>query len=275
MKPSVHLQHVATGRRWVGRCTGEPQPGNFIRFGCGDFWVGSNPGSDILLDPPSVCPRHAIVRVIDTRLHFLRDGTQVNDCRVGPNWIEVHPPGVLTFGSEVGLRILWVGEGLSPFTPALLAWNGGTAVKMARAIVDGARFSDLPILADALEEAGCTCAAALACLRKGERSVTADYLLELLLGRLPPATVIDSRPVAQLKWDRNMPDPRANDNLFREGFFSLPLPVRQRLYRILELLRLGHTHEEIGVMLGMNPEFIRRFVQKLREKHQIGKDDPA
>jgi hypothetical protein len=109
---------------------------------------------------------------------------------------------------EVGLRILWVGEGLSPFTPAHLAWSGGTVVKMASSIWDDACFSDLPVLADALEEAGCTCAAALACFRKGAKSVTTDYLLELILGRLPPATVIDSRPMAKLTWDRDMPDPR-------------------------------------------------------------------
>jgi hypothetical protein len=39
---------------------------------------------------------------------------------------------------------------------------------MARAIYDGHRFTDLPILADALEEAGCTDAAILAHCRTGE-----------------------------------------------------------------------------------------------------------
>jgi hypothetical protein len=37
----------------------------------------------------------------------------------------------------------------------LLAWNRGTIPKMARAIYDGRRWEDLPVLADALEEAGC------------------------------------------------------------------------------------------------------------------------
>jgi hypothetical protein len=204
MKPSVHLRHVGTGRRWVGRCTGEPQPGNFIRFGCGDFWIETSPFSGILLDPSSACPLHAILRVIDTSLYFQKYDTQP------PNWTKVHPSDLL----EGNLRILWVGEGLSPFTPAQLAWSGGTVVNMARAILDDACFSDLPVLADALEEAGCTCAASLACFRKGEKSVTMDYLLELILGRLPPATVIDSRPMAQLTWDRNMPDPESLMRLY-------------------------------------------------------------
>jgi hypothetical protein len=50
----------------------------------------------------------------------------------------------------------------NPFRPAprvdptVLAWNAGTVVKLAQTIYDERRFTDLPILADALEEAGCT-----------------------------------------------------------------------------------------------------------------------
>src|SRR5262249_4727426 len=40
--------------------------------------------------------------------------------------------------------------------PAWLARNDGTAAKLARAIYDGRAFDRLPVLADALEEAGCT-----------------------------------------------------------------------------------------------------------------------
>jgi hypothetical protein len=39
--------------------------------------------------------------------------------------------------------------------PAWLAWHDGTVTKIAKAIYDERRFTDLPILADALEEAGC------------------------------------------------------------------------------------------------------------------------
>jgi len=38
----------------------------------------------------------------------------------------------------------------------LLTWNDGLIPTMAKTIYDAARWSDLPILADALEEAGCT-----------------------------------------------------------------------------------------------------------------------
>jgi hypothetical protein len=39
--------------------------------------------------------------------------------------------------------------------PDWLAWNNGTVAKMARVIYDERRFAEVPILGDALEEAGC------------------------------------------------------------------------------------------------------------------------
>ena len=46
--------------------------------------------------------------------------------------------------------------------PSWLVWNDGTVVKMAQAIYDERAFDRLPVLADALEEAGCTNADILA-----------------------------------------------------------------------------------------------------------------
>jgi hypothetical protein len=58
----------------------------------------------------------------------------------------------------------------NPFRPsaidrAWLCWNDHTVEKMARVIYDEERFDDLPILSDALEEAGCTSLAILSHLR--------------------------------------------------------------------------------------------------------------
>ncbi len=50
------------------------------------------------------------------------------------------------------------GDSPAPPTPpeaAWLAWAGGTAVAAARAIYEGRRFGELPLLADMLEDAGC------------------------------------------------------------------------------------------------------------------------
>jgi hypothetical protein len=66
--------------------------------------------------------------------------------------------------------------------PAWLAWNDGTVVQMARAIYADRTFRWMPVLADALEEAGCTDADLLAhCRRPGEH-VPGCWLVDSLLG---------------------------------------------------------------------------------------------
>jgi hypothetical protein len=67
--------------------------------------------------------------------------------------------------------------------PAWLAWNDGTVAKLAAAIYDARRFADLPILADALEEAGCADAAILAHCRGGGEHVRGCWAVDLLTGR--------------------------------------------------------------------------------------------
>jgi hypothetical protein len=67
--------------------------------------------------------------------------------------------------------------------PSWLTWNDGTVAKLAAAIYDGRRFSDLPILADALEDAGCADAAMLAHCRCGGEHVRGCWVVDLLTGR--------------------------------------------------------------------------------------------
>jgi hypothetical protein len=67
--------------------------------------------------------------------------------------------------------------------PSWLAWNGGTVAKLAAAIYDERRFGDLPILADALEEAGCADAAVLAHCREPGDHVRGCWAVDLLTGR--------------------------------------------------------------------------------------------
>jgi hypothetical protein len=68
--------------------------------------------------------------------------------------------------------------------PAWLAWSGGTVVRLAAAVYADRRFRDLPVLADALEEAGCTDAAILGHLREqGAVHVRGCHVLDLLLGK--------------------------------------------------------------------------------------------
>jgi hypothetical protein len=76
----------------------------------------------------------------------------------------------------------------NPFRPAsldptVLAWNGGTVPRLAQAIYHDRRFGDLPILADALDEAGCSDPSTLSHCRSGSEHVRGCWVVDLLLGR--------------------------------------------------------------------------------------------
>jgi hypothetical protein len=62
-------------------------------------------------------------------------------------------------------------------------WNDGTIPKLAQAIYDDRTFDRLPILADALEEAGCTNPDILAHCRSGGDHVRGCWVVDLVLGK--------------------------------------------------------------------------------------------
>jgi hypothetical protein len=64
-----------------------------------------------------------------------------------------------------------------------LAWKGGTVPSLARAVYDERRFEDLPILADALEEAGCTDGDILGHLRGPGPHCRGCWALDLIIGK--------------------------------------------------------------------------------------------
>jgi ATP-dependent Clp protease ATP-binding subunit ClpA len=67
--------------------------------------------------------------------------------------------------------------------PSWLRWNDGTVVKIARVIDQERRWQELPILADALEEAGCTDQVILGhCRQPGEHS-SGCWVIDLLLDK--------------------------------------------------------------------------------------------
>jgi hypothetical protein len=67
--------------------------------------------------------------------------------------------------------------------PAWLAWEGGTLGNLARGIYDQRDFDQLPILGDALEEAGCTNPDILGHLRGPGPHVRGCWAVDLLLGK--------------------------------------------------------------------------------------------
>jgi hypothetical protein len=67
--------------------------------------------------------------------------------------------------------------------PTWLLWHDGAAVHMAQAIYDGRRFQDLPVLADALEEAGCTNSEILGHCRGPGEHARGCWVVDLILGK--------------------------------------------------------------------------------------------
>jgi hypothetical protein len=63
------------------------------------------------------------------------------------------------------------------------SWRTGTVVSLARHMYEGRDFSALPILADALEEAGCSCAELLEHCRDPAEHARGCWALDAILGR--------------------------------------------------------------------------------------------
>jgi sugar phosphate isomerase/epimerase len=98
-----------------------------------------------------------------------------------PAWDAAHAAALA--GQARLLRDLFNPFGPAAADPAWLAWRGGAVPQLARAIYEEGHFRDLPVLADALEEAGCHDEVILShCLRPGEH-VRGCWVLDLLLGK--------------------------------------------------------------------------------------------
>lgn len=69
--------------------------------------------------------------------------------------------------------------------PSWLTWNGGTVARLARSIRDEKLYSHLPVLADALEDAGCAEAALLEHCRGPGPHGPGCWAIDLLLAEHP------------------------------------------------------------------------------------------
>jgi hypothetical protein len=67
--------------------------------------------------------------------------------------------------------------------PFWFAWHGGLLASIAQRMYDSRDFADMPVLADALEEAGCTDADILGHCRSGGEHVRGCWVIDLLLGK--------------------------------------------------------------------------------------------
>jgi hypothetical protein len=89
-----------------------------------------------------------------------------------------------TGGAEGHCRLLRDVFG-NPFRPVALdpRWRTPTAIALARAIYEGRAFDRLPILADALQEAGCEEADVLGHCRSDGPHVRGCWVADLVLGK--------------------------------------------------------------------------------------------
>ena len=101
-------------------------------------------------------------------------------------WVKVGTPAAI---SEPEAQCVLVREIFgNPFRPipidiAWLAWNDGTISKVAQPIYDERAFDRMPILADALEDAGCDNADILTHCRNSGDHVRGCWVVDLLLGK--------------------------------------------------------------------------------------------
>ncbi len=87
--------------------------------------------------------------------------------------------------AQAGLLRCLFGNPFCPvaFDPALRLWNGGAAVALAREMYEGRDFGKAPLLADMLEDAGCTDPLILNHLRGPGPHARGCFAIDLLLGK--------------------------------------------------------------------------------------------
>ncbi len=110
--------------------------------------------------------------VFDEWLFSLHSGgVTVWDVDTGERLLDGPPPGATVYHPGAKTFLAWDAEGeavLSRLTGhPRPAWPAGDALSVARAIAEGRDWAALPILADALEDAGCDDAPILKHLREG------------------------------------------------------------------------------------------------------------
>jgi hypothetical protein len=89
-----------------------------------------------------------------------------------------HQAGTIVLAREALAQVLPP----EAINPAWRTWNDGAVLKLARVLAGEGRFADLPVLADALEEAGCSDARILNHCRETGPHAPRCWVLEVLLG---------------------------------------------------------------------------------------------
>jgi pSer/pThr/pTyr-binding forkhead associated (FHA) protein len=151
--------------------------------------IGRNRRAEIVLEVQHVsrlhCEAHwdgCRVRVRDlgsTNGTYLNGGRYRHDLRLNGQEGGLLRLGDVLHMSDVRLRLTTP----SRVEAGWLSWQGGLVEAMARQADESGDFGGLPVLADALEEAGCADADLLAHLRGPGPHVRGCWAVDLLLGK--------------------------------------------------------------------------------------------
>jgi hypothetical protein len=151
--------------------------------------IGRSQNSDIVLDDLQVSRRHCTV-------HWNSCQVSVDDLRsANGTFIYGQYGGGRTRVDESGGNLLRLGNTLRAgevrlllgtscrIEPSWVTWYGGLIVSIARQMYEARDFTDMPILGDALEEAGCTDQDILVHCRSGGEHVRGCWVVDLVLGK--------------------------------------------------------------------------------------------
>jgi hypothetical protein len=143
--------------------------------------VGRDRYVDVCVPDIRVNRRHFEVRRGGARVWLTdlnsRSGTWLNDEQIrGPTLISLCD-SITIVGVE--FRVVRSME----LVPAWLLWNDGTVPRLAQGIYEGRRFEDMPILHDALIDAGCDNQDILHHCKSPGPHVRGCWVVDLLLGK--------------------------------------------------------------------------------------------
>jgi hypothetical protein len=157
--------------------------------------LGRNPNNSLVLTDRHVSRWHATISSAGGRF-FLRDQSSVNGTRVDGRLIECETP--LHHGQVIrvgGVILRYDHPAARPIQldPAWLTGNDRAVIHLAATIAGEGSFELMPILADALEDAGCADADVLRHCREGGPHRRGCWVLELIVPSHPtPSLTTDS-----------------------------------------------------------------------------------
>jgi hypothetical protein len=135
------------------------------------------------LPPAEASVAHALVHVLSLAAEALEPGDE--DMAYKAAEVITDSDSLLPGSAQCDLLRELFGATAGPvnFDPGWLAWQGGTVRRIAARSWESRDFTRMPILADALEEAGCAEAAILAHCRGLGPHYRGCWVLDLLLQR--------------------------------------------------------------------------------------------